>query len=66
MFAAATAVAILGAVAVHLFRRSTRHHHAALSAVALPLYPVTNMLDGLARSYNAINIALLPPFVLRR
>ena len=36
-----------------------------LACVALPFYPVTNMLDGLARSYNAVNIALLPPFVLR-
>ncbi len=36
-----------------------------LACVALPLYPVSNMLDGLARSYDAVNIALLPPFVLR-
>ena len=36
-----------------------------LACVALPLYPVSNMLDGLARPYNAVNIALLPPFVLR-
>ena len=36
-----------------------------LACIALPLYPVANMLDGLARSYDAVNIALLPPFVLR-
>ena len=36
-----------------------------LACVALPLYPVSSMLDGLARPYNAVNIALLPPFVLR-
>ena len=36
-----------------------------LACVALPLYAVSNMLDGLARAYNAVNIALLPPFVLR-
>ena len=36
-----------------------------LACVALPFYTLANMLDGLARSYNAVNIALLPPFVLR-
>jgi O-antigen/teichoic acid export membrane protein len=36
-----------------------------LACVALPLYAFSNMLDGLARSYNAVTIALLPPFVLR-
>ena len=36
-----------------------------LACVALPLYALSNMLDGLARAYNAVNIALLPPFVLR-
>jgi O-antigen/teichoic acid export membrane protein len=32
---------------------------------ALPFYSSTFMFDGLARSYNWINLALLPPFVLR-
>lgn len=33
--------------------------------LALPFYSFTYMLDGLARSYNWINLALVPPFVLR-
>ena len=35
------------------------------ACAALPFYSLTFMLDGLARSYNWINLALVPPFVLR-
>ena len=61
VFAAATAVAVLGAYAVHALERSLDVGTIMplyLACVALPLYPVSNMLDGLARPYNAINIAL--------
>ena len=68
VFASATLVAVLGAFAVHaltpvLDRGTIMPLY--LACIALPLYPVANMLDGLARSYDAVNIALLPPFVLR-
>ena len=36
-----------------------------LACVALPFYALSNMLDGIARSYNWINLALMPHFVLR-
>src|SRR4029078_11828503 len=68
VFAAATAVAVLGAYAVDALERSLDRGTIMplyLACVALPLYAVSSMLDGLARPYNAINIALLPPFVLR-
>ena len=68
VFAAATAVAALGAYAVNALERSLDVGTIMplyLACVALPLYAVSSMLDGLARPYNAINIALLPPFVLR-
>ncbi len=68
VFATATAVAVLGAYAVHALERSLDLGTIMplyLACVALPLYAVSSMLDGLARPYNAINIALLPPFVLR-
>ena len=68
VFVGATAVAILGAFAVHALEQSLDAGTIMplyLACVALPLYPVSNMLDGLARPYNAVNIALLPPFVLR-
>jgi O-antigen/teichoic acid export membrane protein len=35
------------------------------ACIALPFYSCTFMFDGLARSYNWINVALLPPFVMR-
>ena len=68
VFATATMVAVLGALAVHALEPSLDRGTIMplyLACVALPLYPVSNMLDGLARPYNAVNIALLPPFVLR-
>jgi O-antigen/teichoic acid export membrane protein len=68
VFATATVVAVAGALAVHGLEQSLETGTIMplyLACVALPLYPVSNMLDGLARPYNAVNIALLPPFVLR-
>ncbi|MFV2091895.1 MAG: lipopolysaccharide biosynthesis protein [Hyphomicrobiales bacterium] len=37
-----------------------------LAAATLPFYALSNMLDGIARSYNLINVALLPPYFLRQ
>jgi O-antigen/teichoic acid export membrane protein len=37
-----------------------------LAFVCLPLYGVLHVQDGIARSYNWINLALLPPYVLRQ
>jgi O-antigen/teichoic acid export membrane protein len=68
VFAAGTMVAILGALAVHWLEQSLDRGTIMplyLACVALVLYPLANMLDGLARAYNAVNLALLPPFVLR-
>ena len=68
VFAAATAIAVLGAYAVYGLERSLDAGTIMplyLACAALPFYAVSSMLDGLARPYNAVNIALLPPFVLR-
>jgi O-antigen/teichoic acid export membrane protein len=68
VFAAATMIAAAGAIAVHGLEQTLDGGTIMplyLACVALPLYPVSNMLDGLARPYNAVGIALLPPFVLR-
>ena len=62
-------VAVLGAFAVHALDAGARSRHRSCRSIS----PASrcrstrsaNMLDGLARSYNAVNIALLPPFVLR-
>ena len=36
-----------------------------LACAALPVYGLTFMTDGLARSYNWINLALLPAYIVR-
>ena len=61
VFATGTAVAILGALAVHTLDRWLDRHIVLplyLACVALPFYTLSNMLDGLARCYNAVQIAL--------
>src|SRR5262249_28094361 len=68
VFAIATATALLGAIAVHVFVAYFDSHAIVplyFACVALPFYALSAMLDGVARSYNAVNIALVPQFVLR-
>ena len=68
VFAIGTVVAIGGAVAVRALDPWIDRHTVMplyLACVALPFYTLANMLDGLARCYNAVGIALIPPFVLR-
>jgi len=68
VFATGTAVAALAAVAVHSFEHyldSGAILPLYIACVALPFYTLSNVLDGVARSYNAVTIALFPPFVLR-
>jgi O-antigen/teichoic acid export membrane protein len=68
VFGTGTGVAILGAAAVHALESKLDSHTIMplyLACVALPFYTLANMLDGLARCYNAINTALLPPFLVR-
>lgn len=36
-----------------------------LACATLPAYALSNMLDGIARSYNWIGLALVPPYILR-
>jgi O-antigen/teichoic acid export membrane protein len=37
----------------------------SIAGVTLPFYGLMQMQDGIARSYNWIHVALLPPFVVR-
>jgi O-antigen/teichoic acid export membrane protein len=67
-FGIATATAVLGAFLVHAMQgRLDRDMIMPLyfGCVALPFYAFTFMIDGLARSYNWISMALLPPYILR-
>jgi O-antigen/teichoic acid export membrane protein len=68
VFAMGTGIALVGAALVKSLEPyidASTVMPLYLACVALPFYAFSNMLDGLARSYNAVTIALLPPFVLR-
>lgn len=67
-FAIGTLVAVLGAVLIRSIEASLDRHLILplyFACVALPFYALAFMLDSLARSYNWINLALLPPYLLR-
>jgi O-antigen/teichoic acid export membrane protein len=64
----ATAMAVVGALGVKLIEPWLDHYLVIplyLACVALPLYGLQNMLDGIARTYNWVNLALLPPYIGR-
>lgn len=68
VFASATSVALIGAALVSWLTPVLDHGTVMplyLACVALPFYALSQILDATARAYNAIGIALLPPFVLR-
>jgi O-antigen/teichoic acid export membrane protein len=67
-FATATALAVLGAVGVLLIEPWLDHYLVIplfLACLALPLYGMQNMLDGIGRTYNWVNVALVPPYIGR-
>lgn len=67
-FGIATVIALVGALIVHALRGSLDADTVMplyFGCVALPFYAFTFMIDGLARSYNWIGLALLPPYILR-
>jgi O-antigen/teichoic acid export membrane protein len=68
-FAIATALAILGALAVSLLRPLLDDYTIVplyLACIALPVHGVMHTQDGIARSYNWIALALVPPYILRQ
>jgi O-antigen/teichoic acid export membrane protein len=67
-FGAGTVAALLGALIVHAVEGRLDSHMIMpfyCVCVALPFYSSTFMFDAVARSYNWINVALLPPYVVR-
>ncbi|HZT27636.1 MAG TPA: lipopolysaccharide biosynthesis protein [Pseudolabrys sp.] len=67
-FAAGAIVALMGAGVVYALADRIDQHLVVpfyLAALSLPFYSVTFMSDGLARSYNWIDVALLPGYVVR-
>jgi O-antigen/teichoic acid export membrane protein len=67
-FGAGTAAAVFGALIVWAFQSSLDRGLVLpffFACIVLPFYALTFMLDGLARSYNWIKLALLPQYILR-
>jgi O-antigen/teichoic acid export membrane protein len=67
-FGIATVTAIIGALVIRAFEAlldGTVILPLYFACIALPFYAFTFMIDGLARSYNWINLALLPPYIVR-
>jgi O-antigen/teichoic acid export membrane protein len=64
----ATAIAIAGALAVKALQPWLSDYVVVplmIACVTLPFYSLMQMQDGIARSYNWIHLALLPPYVVR-
>ena len=68
VFIAATLVGLLGAVGIRTFEPWIARYEVAplyLACATLPFFSLSSMLDGIARSYNWVNLALLPPYLVR-
>ncbi len=67
-FAVATVLAVIGAIGVKVIEPWIDQLLVVplyLACVCVPLFTLGNMLDGIARSYNWVNLALVPPYILR-
>jgi O-antigen/teichoic acid export membrane protein len=67
-FGAASGVAVVSALAVKLLEPWLANYVVLplmIACVTLPFYALMSMQDGIARSYNWIQLALLPLFVVR-
>jgi O-antigen/teichoic acid export membrane protein len=65
---AATAVAAVGIAGLWTFRSHIDPAELLplyLACATLPLYALSNLSDGTARTYNWVSLALLPPYILR-
>ena len=64
----ATTIAIVGALGVNLLAPYLSDYVVlplTIACVTLPFYALMSLQDGIARSYNWIHLALLPPYVVR-
>jgi len=66
--AAATLIALCGALAVQAFE-TLLHDYViwplTIACISLPFYALLQMQDGIARSYNWVQLALMPMYVIR-
>ncbi|HTT49076.1 MAG TPA: lipopolysaccharide biosynthesis protein [Pseudolabrys sp.] len=68
VFAFGTGVALLGALIIYALGPRVDAHLIwpyYFAFAALPFFALTVMSDGIARAYNWIDVALLPPYIVR-
>ncbi|MEJ1161509.1 lipopolysaccharide biosynthesis protein [Prosthecomicrobium sp. N25] len=68
VFAAGTVAALVAVGLVRVFAGSLAESDPVvltIAAAALPAYALGNLLDGIARSYDRVHLALVPPFLVR-
>ncbi|HWP16229.1 MAG TPA: lipopolysaccharide biosynthesis protein, partial [Xanthobacteraceae bacterium] len=68
VLAMATAWAALAALGVRLFSAQLQAYEIMplyIACAGLPLFTLGRLQDGIARSYDWINLALMPPYVIR-
>ena len=68
-FGVATAIGAAGMLGVFLLKPWLDHPVVVpllLACAALPTYGLMHMQEGIARSYNWVNLANLPPYVIRQ
>ena len=68
-FCIALAISAIGALAIHALDHWLDEYTIIplyIGCLILPVYGVMHVQDGIARSYNWPNLALLPPFVIRQ
>ncbi len=64
----ATLIALAGVLGIRLFEPWLNHYEVAplyLACICVPLFAVTSVQDGIARSFNWVNLGLVPPFIVR-
>jgi len=65
----AMAVSLVSLIVIYSFRGWFDEYTVVpltIAALALPVYSLMHVQDGIARSYNWPNLALMPPFVIRQ
>jgi O-antigen/teichoic acid export membrane protein len=68
-FGIATATALICVLAIHLARPWLDDYTIVplyLACVCLPVYGVMHVQDGIARSFNWVNLALVPAYIVRQ
>lgn len=67
VFSVATLVAVAGLLAIRMLEPRIEPDKVLpfyIACVALPFYALSNMLEGIAQSYNWVNLAFVPSYLL--